>query len=287
MSLEQYLLSLIVDFTADGSRRVGGDEARDRFILAGSGTEHGLGLSQYGAKGAAQRGREYRSILAHYYRGTGVGNVGTFPTNVHGSSEEYLVGVVEAEMDSGWPMEALKAQAVAARSYAYVNRGQLDNTPRTQAWIGPHLQTARAREAVDETRGQVVSSGGQTVPAYYHSTAGGFTENNENVWDGPPISWLRGVPSPWETDSPHWNWRSKLYSREQMQGILSQDARTSVRSLHSIRILGRGVSGRVRLVEIRGSDGVKRVPGPTFRRIFNSYSPDDEPGLRNTLFGFV
>ena len=266
---------------------MGGDEAGDRFVLAGSGTLHGLGMSQYGAKGAAERGRDYLSILAHYYRGTGVGNVGVFPTNVHGSSEEYLVGVVEAEMDSSWPMEALKAQAVAARSYAYINRGRLDNTPRTQAWVGPHLQTARAREAVDATRGQVVLSGGQTVPAYYHSTAGGYTENNENVWGGPPISWLRGVPSPWEADSPHWNWRSNLYSREQMQGILSRDARTSVRSLRSIKVVGRGVSGRVRFVEIRGSDGVRRVPGSIFRRIFNANSPDDEPGLRNTLFGFV
>jgi SpoIID/LytB domain protein len=286
-SLEQNLLSLIGDFTASDSRRVGGDEARDRFILAGTGAGHGLGMSQYGAKGAAQRGRDYRSILAHYYQGTGVGDVGTFSTNVHGSSEEYLVGVVEAEMNSSWPMEALKAQTVAARSYAYINRRRLDNSPRTQAWVGPHLQTARARQAVEETRGQVVSSGGQTVPAYFHSTAGGCTENNENVWGGSAIPWLRGVTSPWESDSPHWNWRSKAYSREQMQGILNQDGWTSVRSLQSIRIVGRGVSGRATVVEIRGSEGVKRVPGRTFQRIFNAYSPDEEPGLRNTLFGFV
>jgi SpoIID/LytB domain protein len=277
----------VTRYSRPSARRVGGDEARDRFILAGRGTGHGLGMSQYGAKGAAERGRDYLSILAHYYRGTGMGNVRAFSTNVHGSSEEYLVGVVEAEMDSSWPMEALKAQAVAARSYAYVNRGRLDNTPRTQAWVGPHLQTARARQAVEETRGEVVSLGGQTVPAYYHSTAGGYTENNENVWVGPPISWLRGVPSPWEADSPHWYWRSKPYSREQMQGVLSQDARTSVRSLQSIKVVGRGVSGRVTMMEIRGSEGVKRVPGPTFQRIFNTHSPGDEPGLRNTLFGFV
>lgn len=210
-SFEQRLLLLIGDFTASDCRRVGGDEARHRFTLAGSGTDHGLGMSQYGAKGAAQRGRSYRSILSHYYRGTGIGNVGAFSTNVHPNSEEYLVGVVEAEMNSSWPMEALKAQAVAARSYAYINRGRLDNSPRTLAWVGQHRHTARAREAVDETRGQVVSSDGHTVPAYFHSTAGGHTENNENVWGGLPTSWLRGVASPWEDDSPHWNWRSNTY----------------------------------------------------------------------------
>ncbi|HEY8108855.1 MAG TPA: SpoIID/LytB domain-containing protein [Patescibacteria group bacterium] len=254
----------------------------DRFALAGGGTEHGLGMSQYGAKGAAQHGRDYRDILAHYYQGSRIIKAGTFSTNM-GSSEEYVARVVAGEMPSSWPMEALKAQAVAARSYAYRNRGNQDCSPRTQACGSG---SARAREAVRATSGQVLSHDGSVIAAYYHSTSGGWTENNENVWGGTPLGWLRGVSSPWETDSPHWYWESKSYSRNQMQAILNQDARTNVGRLETIRIIGRGVSGRVTSVQVVGSGGTKTVSGPRFKGVFNAYSPADEPGLRSTLFGF-
>lgn len=285
-ALEAALLAKIGDFTAGGCRTVGGDEASDTFTLAGSGTEHGLGLSQYGAKGAAEHGKNFHEILSHYYKGTSIENVGSFGTN-QGESEAYLVGVVDAEMPTGpsWGMEALKAQAIAARSYAYINRSRLDNSQNTQAWVPS--DDPRARQAVEETRGQVLAYDGDVIPAFFHSTSGGCTENNENVWGGAPLPWLRGVSSPWETDSPHWNWRSHTYSKGAMQAIVNQDGRTAVGELQSIRILGRGVSGRVTSVEVRGSDGTKRVSGPTFKAIFNAYSPDDEPGLRSTLYGFV
>lgn len=254
----------------------------DRFAFGGGGTEHGLGMSQYGAKGAAQRGWDYRRILSHYYRESGIKNVGTFSTN-QGSSEEYVARVVAGEMPSSWPMEALKAQAIAARSYAYQNQGNQDCSPRTQACGSG---SDRARQAARATRGQVLTHGGSVIAAYYHSTSGGWTENNENVWGGTPLAWLRGVPSPWETDSPHWYWESKPYSRSQMQGIVNSDSRTSVGRLETIKIIGRGVSGRVTSVRIIGSGGAKTVSGPRFKAIFNAYSPADEPGLRSTLFGF-
>lgn len=260
----------------------------DTITFIGSGTEHGLGMSQYGAKGYAQRGMNYRDIITYYYTGAQITTVGDNPSvNVGGDMETYLVGVVEAEMNSNWPMEALKAQAVAARSYAYINRTRLDNTPRTQAWVGSSLQTENARRAVRETRGQVVTFQGQVVPAYFHSTSGGWTENNENVWGGSPLPWLRGVASPYETDSPHWEWRSRSYSRQQFQDILNKDDRTSVGQLQSIKIVGRGVSGRVTAVELVGSNGKKVVSGPRFKALFNVNSSADEPGLKSTLFAFI
>lgn len=259
-----------------------------RFAFIGGGTEHGLGMSQYGAKGMAQQGKNYRDILSHYYLATSIITIGDNPqVNVGGDLETYLVGVVEAEMNSNWPMEALKAQAVAARSYAYINRSRLDNSPRTQAWVGPSLQTANARRAVAETRGQVLAYAGQVIPAYFHSTSGGYTENNENVWGGTPLPWLRGASSPWETDSPHWEWRTAVYSREQMQAIISRDSRTNVGQLQTIKIVGRGVGGRVTSLQIIGSDGTKTVSGPTFKSVFNAYSPGSDPGLRSTLFAFI
>lgn len=271
--------------TADRDFARSNEPVGGKFAFVGGGTEHGLGMSQYGAKGAANKGFDYRRILSHYYQGTAIGSVGSFGTN-QGESESYLVGVIEAEMPSDWPMEALKAQAVAARSYAYLNRSRLDNSQRTQAWVGPHLQTERARQAVRETRGQVVTYNGQVVQAFFHSTSGGHTENNENVWGGQPLGWLRGVPSPWEADSPHWTWRTKAYSREQLQAILNADSRTAVGNLGTVRITGRGAGGRVTSVQIVGSAGTKTVSGPRFKSIFNTYSPADEPGLRSTLFGF-
>lgn len=259
----------------------------DLITFEGGGTDHGLGLSQYGAKGAADRGKNYKEILSHYYPGTAIGQVGTFATNVDADSERYLVGVVEAEMSSHWPAEALKAQAVAARSYAYNNRNGLDNSPRTQAWVGPDLQTEAARRAVAETRGQVVTFQGEVVAAYFHSTSGGWTENNENVWGGSPLLWLRGVPSPWETDSPHWDWKTKSYSRSQMQDILNRDGRTAVGELRTIKIVGRGVSGRVTSMQLIGSSGIKTVSGARFKSVFNNYSPPGDPVLRSTMFGFI
>lgn len=283
--LENQLLSATGINTKGGCRNFNAEASGETFTIVGSGTEHGLGMSQYGAKGFANEGRNYKQILSHYYQGTAIKNVGSFSTN-QGESEGYLVGVVEAEMNSNWPMEALKAQAVAARSYAYINRGGLDNTPRTQAWVGPSLQTERARQAVRETAGQVNSYNGEVVASYFHSTSGGCTENNENVWGGTPLPWLRGVASPDETDSPHWNWKSKTYSRGEISAILGRDERTAVGDVRAIKIIGRGVSGRATSVQIIGSSGVKTVSGPRFKAIFNATSPDADPALRNTLFGF-
>lgn len=255
----------------------------DLITFAGSGTEHGLGMSQYGAKGFAERGKNYREILAYYYQGTALASVGNFATN-YGDSEEYLVRVVSGEVSASWPLEARKAQAIAARSYVYRNPLGQDCTPRTQACAAPN---EGAREAVAATRGQVLTYGGEVIQAYFHSTSGGWTENNENVWGGTPLPWLRGVASPYETDSPHWEWRTKSYTKEQMAAILNQDSRTAVGTLQTIKIVGRGVSGRVTSVQVIGSSGVKTVSGPTFKSIFNNNSPADEDGLRNTLFGFV
>lgn len=253
-----------------------------RFAFAGGGTEHGLGMSQYGAKGAAQRGWNHRKILSHYYQGSRIADVGTFSTN-QGDSEEYVARVVAGEVPSSWPMETLKAQAIAARSYAYRNRDNQDCSPRTQAC---GAGSDRARQATRATKGLVLTHGGSVIAAYYHSTSGGWTENNENVWGGTPLAWLRGVPSPWETDSPHWYWESDSYSRSRMEAILKQDSRTDVGRLQTVKITGRGVSGRVTSMRIVGSGGTKTVSGPRFKSIFNAYSPADEPGLRSTLFGF-
>lgn len=113
--------------------------------------------------------------------------------------EEYIKGVVPAEMPSGWAYEAHKAQAIAARSYALANLGKraslgydLKDTPEDQAYNGASAETASTNSAVDETKGIVLTYNTKVISAYYSASAGGQT--NVNSW-GSTVPYLRSVPS--------------------------------------------------------------------------------------------
>lgn len=103
--------------------------------------------------------------------------------------EEYIYGVVGTEMTSGWPLEALKAQAVIARNYAYIHMNQntygiahLSDSTFEQAYYGYHREAADIRQAVDATRGEVLTYRGQVFTTFYHSNAGGRTAQGSEVW---------------------------------------------------------------------------------------------------------
>lgn len=115
--------------------------------------------------------------------------------------EEYILGVVPSEMPSKWNIEALKAQAIAARSYAIANRGKrasrgydLKDTPEDQAYGGASSETASTNKAVAETKGIVVTYNKKIIPAYYSASAGGHTINSGEVWNK-DLPFLRSVPS--------------------------------------------------------------------------------------------
>lgn len=115
--------------------------------------------------------------------------------------EDYLKGVVPSEMPSGWELEALKAQAIAARSYALANLGKraslgydLKDTPEDQAYGGASAETVKTNEAVDSTCGLVLTYNTKVVPAYYSASAGGKTINASAVW-GNDLPFIRSVPS--------------------------------------------------------------------------------------------
>lgn len=115
--------------------------------------------------------------------------------------EDYLKGVVPSEMPSGWELEALKAQAVAARSYALANLGKrassgydLKDTPEDQAYGGASVETTKTNEAVASTSGLVLTYNMKVVPAYYSASAGGQTINASAVW-GNDLPFVRSVPS--------------------------------------------------------------------------------------------
>lgn len=115
--------------------------------------------------------------------------------------EEYLLGVVPSEMPSKWNYEALKAQAIAARSYAIANRGKrsshgydLKDTPEDQAYGGATSETATTNSAVVETKGVVITYNQKVIPAYYSASAGGHTVNSGAVWNK-DLPYLKSVPS--------------------------------------------------------------------------------------------
>lgn len=115
--------------------------------------------------------------------------------------EDYLKGVVPSEMPSSWAIEALKAQAIAARSYALANLGKraslgfdLKDTPEDQAYGGATAETARTNSAVDETSGLVLTYNYKVVSAFYSASAGGHTVTSKQAW-GNDLPYLRAVPS--------------------------------------------------------------------------------------------
>ncbi len=193
--------------------------------------------------------------------------------------EEYLLGVVPNEMPSDWPMEAYKAQAVAARTYATVNRGKwkadgfdLIDTVSDQAYGGIRAERSATSEAVLATKGLVLTYGGTPVTAFYHASSGGHTENNENVWNGPPREYLRGVPDfdnlP---DNKKYAW-SFDFSVETFTQKLKEAGYTfgQIRSVVPAGTLG--VSGRPSHWLIEGTTGRSTLTAYQFRLALGLYS---------------
>lgn len=130
--------------------------------------------------------------------------------------EEYLEGVLPHEMDPDWPLEALKAQAVVARTFTYANMGKfrkegfdLTSDTRSQVYRGRALVNENVRAAVRQTRGEVLGWSGKLLPVYYHACCGGQTTDASSPWGAEkkdtPLP-LRGVKDPWCKASPHMRW---------------------------------------------------------------------------------
>jgi stage II sporulation protein D len=187
--------------------------------------------------------------------------------------DNYVKGVVPGEVPASWPAEMLKAQAVAARSYAMTtNRGGgvFDQYPdtRSQVYRGVTGETVASNAAVSDTAGQVVTYNGETVTTYFFSTSGGRTENVENVFiGGTPQPWLKSVEDPYDDVSPRHRWKFVL-TTSQMQSRLSGLVKGSFRG---IKIVQKGVSPRVVYADILGSRGRTRVTGPTLRTRLGLY----------------
>ena len=142
------------------------------------------------------------------------------------SMEHYLYGVVPAEMPASFPLEALKAQAVAGRTYVIAQLGNygsqgfdvLDNQQNQvyRGYDGEHPQTTRA---VEETAGKVLVYRGQLISAFFHSSSGGYTENCEDVWRD-SLGYIRAREDPADFNSKYYNW-TVSYSVEQLTRVVN------------------------------------------------------------------
>jgi stage II sporulation protein D len=343
-------------------------------VIDGRGWGHGVGMSQYGAYGFAEReGRDHASILAHYYTGSELGTApatrmrvrlkrarapkisgatravsggrrvrlrddrgyrfqalgldrvrvvdtttgrtrarlrapvtvtGGSGTVLHGraenflnngvyrgrmvlnregsgvlavnhvSLEHYLYGVVPAEMPASWPAEALRAQAVVARSYALTSRrvgGTWDvyADVRSQVYRGVLSEIVASSDAVRATRGRVVTVGGEVAQTFFFSTSGGRTASNEEGFGGSPLSYLRSVDDPHDDLSPVHTWTARFSRREAQRKLGSM---VSGR-LRGLEVASRSASGRAVTVLVRGSRGDQTVSAASVRT---------ELGLRST-----
>ncbi len=331
------------------------------FVVTGHGWGHGVGLSQYGAYGYAQKGVGYAKIVLHYFVGTTIGDApvsrvrvllasgtkslkigssedfrvrdatgavrdvaagmytltpalklkvdgqnqaralpgpllfqpgtaslalkhryrGSIQVDVTSGSlrainmvglEQYLYGVVPSEMPYTWHPEALKAQAVAARSYALATRktGAFDLYPdtRSQVYLGLDHEKPSTNAAIDATAGKVVLFEGQVAKTFFFSTSGGRTASAEDVW-GEPVPYLVSVPDPYDSISPYHDWGPFAFTGAKLARVLKMQGRV-VDLQPQVNL-----SGRIKSLTVVGSKGSVSVAAMDLRRRL---------GLRSTWF---
>jgi stage II sporulation protein D len=185
--------------------------------------------------------------------------------------ESYVRGVVARESPAGWPAEALKAQAVAARTYAVTTAktgGAFDQyaDTRSQVYGGANAETTTTNAAIAATRGEVVTYGGEPAVTFFFSTSGGRTENVENSFLGSsPKPWLRSVRDPYDRVSPKHRWGPIRLTAAQAQARLGGYVRGR---LVRIRVTRRGVSPRIVSARVVGTRGSAAISGPQLRSAF-------------------
>ncbi|MFO7820200.1 MAG: SpoIID/LytB domain-containing protein [Halanaerobacter sp.] len=202
------------------------------------------------------------------------------------SLEEYLMSVVPSEMIASWPLEALKVQSVAARSYTLANLDKhkqesydLCSTVHCAAYRGIKSEHERSNQAVKETAGEIMTYDGQPINAVYSANSGGHTENSEDVWnfavpylkgvstgDGaaefplPPAElkdWLQRAPSSHSQDSEYTKQSHYRWQRELDVDYLEE--RLDLAEIKSIIPTNRGVGGSVESVLVKGANEEKKI----------------------------
>ncbi|KAM3092201.1 SpoIID/LytB domain-containing protein [Phormidesmis sp. 146-35] len=187
--------------------------------------------------------------------------------------EHYLYSVLGSEMNGNWPQEALKAQAVAARSYALYQRQSANtvfdvgDTDSWQVYTGVDRESQGTQMAVEATKGQVIVHNGRIINAVFHSSSGGCIDNVEEVWTQ-PLPYLRAKRD-FDQGAPVYQW-SKPFSRDQLSRRI-----TGVGEIVSMVPEKVTTCGRIVSMRVKGDKGERSISGDALRAALD---------LRSTLF---
>jgi SpoIID/LytB domain protein len=346
--------------------------------FCGHGWGHGVGLGQWGAKGMALAGLNYRFIDQHFYTGTTWASLDTANTPIHvavlwgtatyrvipsgpaqliaggrvtnltpgqtvslapagglqklvptsagtrmtvygpsgryhayrgtivaqpGAGLLYIINVLPiedylrglGEVPSSWPLEAIKAQIVAARCYALTHMGStalydVDDTTRFQVYRGIDSESGSQNAAVDQTAGQVLMYGGRVIEAFFSASDGGHTANVSDVFGGSLATYpyLRGVVDPWDIVAPRHTWYTGVYTYAALEPVFFSGADVAAYGrLKGFDLHDRDASNRLNTVGLIGSRGVKRVGVSAFLHAFNRSPLTGTDVLWNEMFGLT
>lgn len=186
--------------------------------------------------------------------------------------DDYVRGVVSAEMPASWATAALEAQAVAARTYAITTTVggpgyDLYSDTRSQMYGGVKAETPSTNAAVTATSGQIVTYAGTPAVTYFFASSGGYTESIQNVWTGAtPEPWLRGVPDPYDNvgGNPYHSWGAQM----SLAAAARKLGRLVKGSLVGIAVTRHGLSPRIVQAQVVGTRGTSTVTGAQLQGIF-------------------
>ena len=204
--------------------------------------------------------------------------------------EEYLYGVVPLEMSTGWPIEALKTQAVCARTYAAKNAGKymsqgfdVYNTTMSQVYGGVSVEKDDCTKAVDETRGVVVTYDGKLIDAVYFSTSIFHTFNVKDVW-GSSFEYLSGVDDSYQKEAKPegYQWTAS-FTKDEVNALLNKKG-IDIGDIKDITVDSVSKEGAVTSVTFKGENDTYTVKNSNTRSIFGlksqSYTIEKE-GAQN------
>jgi len=192
------------------------------------------------------------------------------------SLEEYLKGVLPREVNPNWPLDALKAQAVASRTYAIFHIIKSKNNPwalssdvRGQVYRGSNVNHELSDAAVDSTRGQILTYQNAVFPAFFHATCGGATTSIQNVWNYKIHPSMQSVSCPFCKGTIHYKWDAK-YTPIEIETRLAKEG-YKVPGVKMIVADQIDESGRAGIFRVTGKNGTVIVPSNIFRMAMDPF----------------
>ncbi|MGV3526726.1 MAG: SpoIID/LytB domain-containing protein [Candidatus Sericytochromatia bacterium] len=183
--------------------------------------------------------------------------------------EQYLCSVVPSEMPASWPQEALKSQAVAARTYVISHLGQhrkrgydVTSTTDSQVYQGVKSEHPGSNQAVYATQGEILTHAGKPALTYFHSTSGGRTESGADLWANVP--YLQPVDAPDEA-SPKYTWHVEVSQATLRQRLRA--AKIDVGEVVGLQAAQFTSGGRVKSLRVVGTRGQQLIDGQRFRTV--------------------